>query len=171
QIIAHESGVADTVDPLGGSYSVECLTREIEARVLDYLKTIDELGGMLRAIEVGFVQREIQEAAYRHQKEIEERSRIVVGLNAFTDQEPAKVLVFQIDPDLETGQRRRLTQVKESRDQSRVEEVLKQLEGEARGSENLLPSILKAVRAYATIGEICGGLRRVFGEHKESVTI
>ncbi len=171
QILAHESGVADTVDPLGGSYYVEWLTQKLEEGATNYLKKIDELGGMLRAIELGFVQREIQEAAYRHQREVEEGRRIVVGLNAFTDAEPAKIPVFQIDPNLEAGQRRRLKEVKEGRNQSAVEGALKRLEEGARGSGNLLPFLLEAVRAYATIGEICGVLRRVFGEHREPVTI
>mgnify|MGYP005847179713 CR=1 FL=1 len=171
QILAYESGVADTVDPLAGSYYVESLTTEIEEAVVRYLKRIDELGGMLRAIEMGFVQREIQEAAYRYQQEVEERRRIIVGLNEFTTEEEIKVPIFQMDPELERGQIARLEKLRKERDSRRVKAALKGLEGAALGSENLVPWILEAVKAYATIGEVCGALRKVFGEHKEYITI
>ncbi|MFN3476022.1 MAG: methylmalonyl-CoA mutase [Candidatus Methylomirabilales bacterium] len=171
QILAYESGVADTVDPLAGSYYVEALTARIEEAVVGYLKKIDELGGMLRAIEMGFIQREIQEAAYRYQREVEEKRRIVVGLNEFTTEEEIKVPIFQVDPELERRQKARLERLRKERDNRRVEAALKRLEEAALGSENLMPPILEAVKAYATIGEICGTLRKMFGEHKEYITI
>jgi len=171
QILAHESGVTDTVDPLGGSYYVEHLTNRIEGEVQQYLRKIDEMGGMLRAIELGFPQREIQEVAYRHQQEVEGRRRIVVGLNEFTVTEEAKVPVFQVDPELELGQQARVERIKKERDRGRVDTVLRDLERVALSSENLMPFILESVKAYATIGEICGALRKAFGEHRETIAL
>jgi methylmalonyl-CoA mutase N-terminal domain/subunit len=168
QIIAHESGVVNTIDPLGGSYYLETLTDRIEQEATAYIERIDAMGGMLRAIEVGFVQHEIQEAAYREQRATEERQRIVVGVNACTTAEPVHIPVFAVDPRLEMDQRAKLDQLRRSRDQGRVELALDLLDEAARGSANLLPPILEAVEAYATIGEICTVLRRVFGEHHGS---
>ncbi len=168
QIIAHESGVVNTIDPLGGSYYLETLTDRIEQEATAYIERIDAMGGMLRAIEVGFVQHEIQEAAYREQRATEERQRIVVGVNACTTAESVHIPVFAVDPRLEMDQRAKLDQLRRSRDQGRVELALDLLDEAARGSANLLPPILEAVEAYATIGEICTVLRRVFGEHHGS---
>lgn len=171
QIIAHESGVANTVDPLGGSYYLEALTDRIEREAAAYLEKIDAMGGMLRAIEVGFVQREIQEAAYREQRATEERQRIVVGVNKFTAAESVHIPVFAVDPGFEMEQRAKVDRLRRSRDNSRVERVLHTLDEVAKGSGNLLPLLIEAVDAYATIGEICAVLRRVFGEHRESVAL
>ncbi len=171
QILAYESGVADTVDPLGGSYCVEALTDQIEREASAYLEKIDAMGGMLRAIEAGFIQREIQEAAYREQRATEERRRIVVGLNEFAAPEPVSIPVFAVDPTLEVEQRAKLDRIRRSRDGHQVEKALLALGRAARATDNLLPLLIEAVRAYATIGEICAVLRGVFGEHRESVTI
>jgi methylmalonyl-CoA mutase N-terminal domain/subunit len=171
QIIAYESGVADTVDPLGGSYYIEALTDRIEQEAVAYLDRIDAMGGMLRAIEAGFVQREIQEAAYREQRATEEKRRIVVGLNEFVTPEPVSIPVFTVDPRLEEEQRAKLERVRRTRDRDRAKRALDDLDRAARGRDNLLPPLIEAVKAYATIGEICAVLRGVFGEHRESVTI
>jgi methylmalonyl-CoA mutase N-terminal domain/subunit len=171
QILAHESGVADTVDPAGGSYYVEALTRQIEQDARTYLEKIDAMGGMLRAIEAGFVQREIQEAAYREQRATEERRRLVVGLNEFTSQEPIRMPVFAVDARLEQEQRARLDRVRRSRRRDLVGEALRALDRAARGTDNLLPPLIDAVKVYASIGEICSVLRGVFGEHHETITI
>lgn len=171
QIIAYESGVANTIDPLGGSYYLEALTDQIEREVTAYVEKIDAMGGMLRAIEAGFIQREIQEAAYREQLATEERQRIVVGVNDFTTTEPVHIPVFAVDPKVEMEQRAKLDRLRRSRDNSSVERVLHAVGEAARGRENLLPVLIVAVEAYATIGEICAVLRCVFGEHHESVAI
>jgi methylmalonyl-CoA mutase N-terminal domain/subunit len=171
QIIAYESGVTNTIDPLGGSYYLEALTDRIEREAAAYVEKIDAMGGMLRAIEVGFIQREIQEAAYREQLATEERQRIVVGVNDYTTTEPVHIPVFAVDPKVEMEQRAKLDRLRRSRDNSSVERVLHAVGKTARGSENLLPILIEAVEAYATIGEICGALRCVFGEHRESVAI
>jgi methylmalonyl-CoA mutase N-terminal domain/subunit len=171
QIIAYESGVADTVDPLGGSYCLEALTDRIEAEASAYLEKIDAMGGVLRAVEAGFIQREIQEAAYREQQATEAGSHIVVGLNEFASAETVSIPVFAVDPTLEAEQRARLERVRRNRDRERVEKALKVLGEAARGKDNLLPLLIDAVRAYATIGEISSILRGVFGEHRETVTI
>jgi len=171
QIIAYESGVADTVDPLGGSYCLEALTDRIEREASAYLEKIDAMGGTLRAIEAGFIQREIQEAAYREQRATEERRRIVVGLNEFATADPVTIPVFAVDPRLEVEQRAKLNRVRGSRDQHSTDKTLEALGRAARGKENLLPLLIEAVKAYATIGEICSVLRNIFGEHREAVTI
>ncbi len=171
QIIAYESGVTNTIDPLGGSYYLEALTDRIEREATAYIERIDAMGGMLRAIEVGFIQREIKEAAYREQLATEERQRIVVGVNDYTTAEPVHIPVFAVDPKVEMEQRAKLDRLRRSRDNSSVERVLHAVDKAARGSDNLLPVLIEAVEAYATIGEICGALRCVFGEHRESVAI
>ena len=171
QVIAYESGVADTVDPLAGSYAVEQLTSELEARAGDYLKKIDALGGMLRAIETGYVQREIQEAAYQYQRAVETRDQVVVGVNSFLVEEEARVPTLRIDPAVERAQVERVRALRARRDNPRAEQSLAALQQAARGTENLLPHILAAVEAYATVGEISGRLRRVWGEYREAVTV
>lgn len=171
QIIAYESGVANTVDPLGGSYYLESLTDRIEREASAYIDKIDAMGGMLCAIELGFIQREIQDAAYREQQATEKRQRIVVAVNEFTAAEPVHIPVFAVDPALERGQQAQLARLRRDRDNSRVEQILQTLGEAARESKNLLPLLIEAVEAYATIGEICAVLRRVFGEHRESVTL
>ena len=171
QILAHESGVADVVDPLGGAYAVEALTARIEADVQVYLDKIDRMGGMLRAIEMGFVQKEIQEAAYQAQRALEEKRQIVVGVNEFVSEGAPRVPVFVVDERLEREQCQRLRAVRARRDAGRVRAALRELAAAARGTANLLPPILEAVRAYATVGEICDALRDVFGVHQETVVL
>jgi methylmalonyl-CoA mutase N-terminal domain/subunit len=171
QILAHESGVADVVDPLGGAYCVEALTDRIEAEARAYLERIDRMGGMLIAIERGFIQREIQEAAYQAQRALEAKRQIVVGVNEFTDEDTPRVPVFVVDERVAEEQRRRLRSVRAGRDGPRLRAALAHLAEAAAGTENLLPRILEAVRAHATIGEICDTLRAVFGVHHEAVVL
>jgi methylmalonyl-CoA mutase N-terminal domain/subunit len=171
QVIAHESGVADTVDPLAGSYCIEHLTSEIERRAADYIEKIDAMGGMLRAIETGYVQREIQEAAYEYQRAIERRDSIVVGVNSFQIEEESSVPTMRIDPAIEQAQIERLRGLRQRRDGERAETALVKLEEAARGTENLLPRILACVEALVTVGEISHRLRRVWGEYREAVTL
>ncbi len=171
QVLAHETGVADVIDPLGGSYLVEALTDRVEAEARAYLDRIDGMGGMLRAIETGFVQKEIQDAAYREQQAIEGRRRIVVGVNAFASDEGAPIPLFQVDPQIEREQVERVRRVRAGRDGAAAERALARLADAARGGDNLMPFILEAVKAYATLGEICHRLRGVFGEHQESVVL
>ena len=171
QIIAYESGVAEVVDPLGGSYCVEALTTEIERRAEEYIRRIDEMGGAPKAIEAGFIQREIADAAYQYQKEIEEKRRIIVGLNEFTVEESPFTEILRISPEVERYQKEKLERVKKERNTARVKETLKRLREAAEGTENLMPHILEAVKAYATLGEIADTLREVFGEHTQLTTI
>jgi len=175
QVLAHESGVADVVDPLGGSYVVEALTDRIETEARAYLDKIDRMGGMLVAIEKGFIQKEIQEAAYQAQRALETKQQIVVGVNEFAGEDAARVPVFVVDGRLAEEQCRRLQAVRATRDALRVQAALKTLgetaAGTGAGTGNLLPAILEAVRAYATIGEICDTLRAVFGVHQETVVL
>jgi methylmalonyl-CoA mutase N-terminal domain/subunit len=171
QVIAHESGVADTVDPLAGSYAVEHLTDEIERRALDYIEKIEAVGGMLRAIETGYVQREIQEAAYQYQRAVETGDAVVVGVNRFRSDDETPVETLRIDPAAERAQVERLRHLRQRRDAERVEVSLTLLEEAARGTENLLPRILACVEAYATIGEISHRLRRVWGEYRENLML
>jgi methylmalonyl-CoA mutase N-terminal domain/subunit len=166
QILAHESGAADTVDPLAGSYAVEALTDEIERRAEDYLEKIDKLGGAIAAIERGFVQAEIQEAAYRTQKAIEEREQVVVGMNEFVSGEPPELETLQVDPAIEQRQKDRLQALRSRRDGSRTSELLGGLASAAKGSENLMPVILECVENDLTLGEICGALRDIWGEYR-----
>ena len=171
QIIAHESGVANTIDPLAGSYFVEALTNRMEKEAYQYFEKIDKLGGVIPAIERGFFQREIAEAAYRYQHEIDTRQRTVVGVNEYVSQEPLAIPLLQMDPEGERRQRERLARVRRERDNVAVEERLSALRSAAQGTENLMPYILDAVRAYCTLGEICGVLREVFGEYREPVIL
>ena len=166
QVIAYESGVAETADPLGGSYAVEDLTNEIERIASDYISKIDLMGGMLRAIETGFVQREIERASYDYQRTVESGSQTVVGVNRFTTDGEASIPVLRIDPALELQQVERLKQVRVRRSEGRVAESLEGIERAARGQDNLMPFIIEAVEAYATLGEISDRLRLVFGEYK-----
>ncbi|MEM3464330.1 MAG: methylmalonyl-CoA mutase family protein, partial [Candidatus Bathyarchaeia archaeon] len=169
QIIAYESGVVDTVDPLAGSYYVEYLTNEIEERALKYIEEIDAMGGAVAAIEKGFMQREIVESAYRFQKEVESKKRIIVGVNEFISEEETPIKILQIDPEIEKTLVERLKRLKKQRNKAQVEEALGKLRRAAeREDENLMPYILQAVKAYATLGEICDALREVFGEYKPS---
>ncbi len=165
QIIAHESGVADTVDPLGGSYFIEALTDDIEQQSLTYMKGIQEMGGAVRAIEQGYMQREIQTAAYETQLKIEHKEDIVVGVNAFTTTSDKEPILHKIDPHLEIEARDRIAQVRSKRDADKVTQALNKLRQAAIGQDNLMPYIISAVREYTTLGEICNVLREVFGEY------
>jgi methylmalonyl-CoA mutase N-terminal domain/subunit len=167
QVIAYETDVVDTVDPLAGSYYIESLTNNIEAGVWEYIKKIDELGGAVRAIESGYQQKEIQESAFKYQMEIESNERIVVGVNKFTIKEGAAKGLLRVDPSVEINQRKKLAALKERRDNLRVQEVLATLKTAAQGTDNLVPVIIEAVKCYATLGDICGILREVFGEHQQ----
>jgi methylmalonyl-CoA mutase N-terminal domain/subunit len=171
QLIAYESGVADTVDPLGGSYYVEALTQEIVQRVQTYIDKIDELGGATAAIEKGFIQREIQDSAYRYQKEIEKDERVVVGVNKFQVDEQTPMDLLRVDPAVRISQTERLKTLKSERDNSKVRNILSDLRKAAGGDDNLMPFIVAAVKAYATLGEICDELRTVFGEYQPVSTI
>ncbi len=165
QIIAYESGAAATVDPLAGSYYVEHLTNEIERQAMEYIAKIDEMGGAVRAIERGYMQREIQEAAYQYQRQVEGGERVIVGVNRFQVEEPPPVNLLRVDPAVQEAQRRKLAAVKARRDQAAVDRALAALRAAARGTDNLMPPILEAVKAYATLQEICDVLRDVFGEY------
>jgi methylmalonyl-CoA mutase N-terminal domain/subunit len=170
QVIGHESGIADFVDALGGSYAVESLTTGLEQSAKAYLKRIDELGGMVSAIEQGYPQREIQASAYRYQLDIEDKRRIIVGQNEFVS-ETAPVPVMRIDPKIEREQVDRLRQFRAEHDTPARSEALARVEAAAKGKDNLMPPILAAVKAGGTVGEISDVLRGVFGQHKETLTI
>src|SRR5216683_2297771 len=171
QILANETGVANTVDPIAGSYAIEHLTNEIESLASIYLSKIDKMGGMLRAIEAGFVQGEIQKAAYEFQRAVERKEQIVVGVNDFIAEEERTIPTLRVDAEIERTQIARLNALRAKRDSARAQSALAQLQRRAATTENLLPAILAAVEAYATIGEISDALRRVFGEYQESVVI
>ncbi|HLA96533.1 MAG TPA: methylmalonyl-CoA mutase family protein, partial [Pyrinomonadaceae bacterium] len=171
QVIAHESGVADTVDPFAGSYAIEELTTKLEALAADYIAKIDDMGGMLRAIESGYVQREIQEAAYNYQRAVETEDAIVVGVNKFQSEESGTIPIMKIDERIEREQVGRLRAVRERRDAAVAESALKALAEAASGTENLLPRILHCVESNVTVGEISHKLRKVWGEYREAVTI
>jgi methylmalonyl-CoA mutase N-terminal domain/subunit len=171
QIVAYESGVADSIDPLGGSFYVESMTDQIEAAALAYIKKIDELGGAVEAISKGFQQKEIQDSAYAYQKAIEKNELIIVGVNKFQIQEPAPTGLLKIKDEVEIAQKKSLAEVKAKRDNAAVEAKLAALKKAAQGTENLLPYILDAVKVYATLGEISNTFRDVFGTHKEIVVL
>jgi len=171
QIIAEESGAADTIDPLGGSYYIEWLTDEIERRARAYIEEIDGMGGMLRAIESGYVQREIEESAYRKQREQERGERVVVGVNLFEDREELRLELLKVPKEVRTLQIERLRKLREGRDNRRAEEALSKLREASHTGENLLPYVLEAVRSYATVGEICDVFREEFGTYREPVTL
>jgi methylmalonyl-CoA mutase N-terminal domain/subunit len=171
QVIAYESGAPQTVDPLAGSYYVEALTNEIEKRAAEYLGKIEVLGGMLKAIERGYVQQEIQNAAYEYQQAVDQEDAIVVGVNRFEIEEEKPIPIQQIDPALEPKQVERVRALRSKRDASRWKDALTAVEGSARSGANLMPRILAAVEASATVGEISDAMRRVFGEYKEAVVV
>ena len=168
QLIAYETGVGDTVDPLAGSYYVEALTREIYEKAEEYIKKIDEMGGAVPAIERGYIQREIQDSAYRYQREIEKRERVVVGMNRFEVEEEKPTNLLRVDPSVRLAQIESLKALRSERDNEMVRKTLGTLKKGAEDSENLIPFILEAVKAYATLGEICDVLRAVFGEYQPS---
>jgi methylmalonyl-CoA mutase N-terminal domain/subunit len=166
QILAYETGVADVVDPLGGSYYVECLTAEIEKRVKEELAKIDEMGGAVSAINSGYIQRQIQDSAYQYQMKVETKEQIIVGQNQFTIEEESQPELLRVDPAVQAAQEQRLRELKSQRDQNQVEKALAAVAAAAREEANLFPPVLDAVRAYATLGEICGVLREVYGEYQ-----
>jgi methylmalonyl-CoA mutase, N-terminal domain len=171
QVLAHESGVSDTVDPLAGSYAIEELTNEIEQNVVEYLDKIDALGGTLRAIESGYIQREIQNSAYEYQRAIEKEEAIVVGVNQFQTDEESRMKTLRVDPAIEQTQIERLRALRARRDPIPAETALAKLEQAARGTENVVPSVLDCVEAMVTVGEISNRLRSVWGEYREAVTL
>ncbi|MCL6565822.1 MAG: methylmalonyl-CoA mutase family protein [Acidobacteriia bacterium] len=171
QILAHESGVANTIDPVAGSYAIEKLTDEIEVQARDYLARIDAMGGMLRAIETGYVQAEIQKAAYEYQQKVESGEQIVVGVNQFRSEQEKPIEILRVDPEIERAQVERLRALRARRNEARVRAALAEVERCAAGTDNLMPAILAAVEAYATVGEISDALRRVFGEYQEAVVM
>jgi methylmalonyl-CoA mutase, N-terminal domain len=171
QIIAHETGVANTVDPTGGAYAIEKLTDEIELRAKDYIQKIDARGGMLRAIETGYVQGEIQKAAYEYQRAVESGEQVIVGVNRFVAEKETPIPTLRIDPDMERAQVERVWALRERRDSARALKAVAEVERRARSGENLMPAVTDAVEALATVGEISDALRRVFGEYTESVVL
>jgi methylmalonyl-CoA mutase, N-terminal domain len=171
QIVAHESGVTETVDPLAGSYYIESLTNKIEKKALEYISKIDNIGGMITAIEIGFVQNEIQKSAYNYQREIENNDRIVVGLNKFEVAQEAKQDILKVDLSTQENQIKQLQKLKSNRDQSKVDNLLSDIKTMAEGEANLMYPILEAVKNYATLGEICDTLREVFGEYREQIVM
>jgi methylmalonyl-CoA mutase N-terminal domain/subunit len=169
QVIAHESGVADFVDPLGGSYAIEALTDALEAQALEYIQRIDDMGGMIPAIEQGFVQREIQDAAYRYQLAVERQDQTIVGVNRFTEREEGEREVLKLDPDVERAQVERVRAWRAKRPAGVVERHQKRLVDAARGADDLMGLIVEAVSAGLTVGEICGALGTVFGRYQEPI--
>jgi methylmalonyl-CoA mutase, N-terminal domain len=171
QVLAHETGVANTVDPFAGSWYVERLTDDLQADAEEYIARIDKMGGMLAAIESGWVQREIQEAAYRYHREVEERRRTVVGVNEFLDEEAHEPEIHRLDPRAVERQKRRLTAFRKARDPARHAKALRALQQGAEGETSLMPLILEAVRSKATTGEIGHALRAVCGEYRPRVDV
>jgi methylmalonyl-CoA mutase N-terminal domain/subunit len=171
QIVAHESGVTETVDPLAGSFYIESLTNDIEKEAMDYIEKIDNLGGAPKAIEKGFIQKEIQNSAYKYQMQVEEQERIVVGVNKFRIEETEKKELLKVDPHVELLQKKKIEKLKSTRDSEKVQEALEVLKAKAETDENLMPFIIDAVKEYATLGEVCGVLREVFGEYEQSVIL
>jgi methylmalonyl-CoA mutase N-terminal domain/subunit len=171
QLVAYETGVADTVDPLGGSYFVEDLTTRICNRAEDYIRKIDEMGGAAAAIEKGFIQKEIQDSAYRYQKEIEKNERVVVGLNRFQVEEAKPTNLLRVDPAVRLLQVEKLGKLRAERDKENVDKSLARLKQAAEREENLMYPIMEAVKVYATLGEICDTLREVFGEYQQINTL
>jgi methylmalonyl-CoA mutase N-terminal domain/subunit len=171
QVIAYESGAADTVDPLAGSYAIEQLTTDIERLAAEYIHKIDDMGGMLRAIEIGYVQREIQEAAFQFQKAVEEEEAIVVGVNRFQIEEDDIIPILKIDENIERSQVERLQALRASRNAGEAQAALAKLQEAAQGTENMLPRILECIESHVTVGEISHALRKIWGEYREAVTI
>jgi methylmalonyl-CoA mutase N-terminal domain/subunit len=167
QIIAHETGVADTIDPLGGSYYLETLTCQFEKEVEKYLDEIEREGGAIRAIEKGYFQRKIEESSYKLQREVENNDKIIVGLNKYREDESVEIPIFRPPEETARKQIKNLKKLKSTRDSSRVKEVLREVERVAKSDENVIPVLIEAVKSYATVGEICNVFRRVFGEYRE----
>jgi len=172
QIIAHESGVPNTIDSLGGSYYVETLTNQMEEKATGYIEKIDDMGGVYEAIERGFFQREIADSAYKYQREIDNNERTLVGVNEYFIEEPeCPIELLRIDPKVEEQQIAKLQRLRRERNDAKVKVVLGKLHDRADNDENLMLAIIEAVKAYATLGEICGVLRKVYGEYKELIVV
>ncbi len=171
QIVAHESGVTNTVDPLAGSYYIEAKTKEIEDKAMGYINKIDELGGAPRAIDMGYIQQQIMDAAYKYQREVETNARIVVGMNKFHVEEESPKGLLRVDPAVGNLQKKKISDLKAKRNNALVQEKLEALRKACEGEENVMPYILEAVKTYATLGEICGVMREIFGEYQQSVII
>jgi methylmalonyl-CoA mutase N-terminal domain/subunit len=167
QIIADESGAADTVDPLGGSYYIECLTNQIEDKAMRYINEIDKMGGALKAIEKGYIQREIATSAYNYQRAADSGEQVVVGVNKFTVKEEQAPKVLEIGEEVEKRQIEGLKRLKQERNNQKVSTMLDEVRDVARSDENIMPALIEAVKAYATVGEISNALRDVFGEYRE----
>ena len=171
QVVAYESGVADTVDPLAGSYYIEALTNEIEEQAMAYIKKIDEIGGAPKAIDNGYIQQEIMDAAYTYQKDIENGKRVIVGMNKFQIKEESPKGLLRVDPSVGEMQKKKLVELRNKRDNQQVSLALDNLKRACEGTENVMPYILVAVKAYATLGEVCDVMREVFGEYQQSVQL
>ena len=171
QIVAHESGVAETIDPLAGSYYIEARTDQIEKEALGYIERIDQMGGMVNAIENGYIQKEIQKSSYQYLTDIENKDRIIVGVNQFEIEEDEKPELLKIDYQVQEQQLKRLTELKQKRDNALVNHKLEALKKVAQSGDNIMPAIIDAVKVYATLGEICDVLREVFGEYKETIVL
>jgi methylmalonyl-CoA mutase N-terminal domain/subunit len=171
QIMAFETGINNVVDPLAGSYFIEDLTDKVEAAAEEYLRKIEEMGGAISAVETGYIQKEIQDAAFRFHQEVENNQRVIVGVNRFIDERPEPISIYRVDPDIENVQRRRISALRAKRDKSRVEETLAVLKEAAAAEQNLVPLIADAVDAYATVGEISNTLRVAFGKYRPLVTL
>ena len=167
QIIAYESGTTDTVDPLGGSYYLEWLTNQIEDSAMKYIDEIDRLGGALKAIEQGYIQKEIAHSAYDYQRAVDSGEQVVVGVNQFVTQDESQPEILEIGMEVERKQVERLKRLKGKRNSQKVDEVLGKVRDVAKGSDNIMPVLIEAVKAYATVGEISDALRDVFGEYRE----
>src|SRR5439155_7185572 len=166
QILAHEAGGTDTADPLGGSYFIEALTDELEERALELIDRVEELGGAVAAVEQGFVQREIEDAAYRYTAEVESGEKVIVGVNRFTEAEGEQIELLRIDPEAERRQLERTARVRAERDSAEAERSLAEVRQTAEGDGNLLVPMREALRVRCTVGEICGALREVFGMYE-----
>jgi methylmalonyl-CoA mutase, N-terminal domain len=171
QVIAFESGIANTADPLGGSYYIEWLTNELERSAWEYLERVEDLGGAVEAIESGYYQREIQEASYAYQQAIDEGRKVIVGVNKFAKEDEEPQMIFRVNPKAERAQIERLNRVRKERDQAAVDAALTRLEEVSRDGENLMYPIIEAVEAYASVGEICGVMRRVFGDYQPPTAV
>ena len=168
QIIAHETGVAETIDPLGGSYYLEALTKSFETEAIKYIEKIDKLGGAVKAIERNYLQNEIAESSYRYQREIEAGERTIVGLNRYIEEETTPIEIFKAPKNTAKKQKAKLKRLKETRDNKKVKVILKEVKKQAEGEENLVPILVEAVKNYATLGELCDAFRDVFGEYRET---
>jgi len=171
QVIAYESGVANSIDPLAGSYYIESLTDELEKGAWDYLHRIEDMGGAVTAIETGYMQREIQEASYAYQQAVDDGKKIIVGVNRFQEENEEPKMIFRVNPEAEQAQLIRLRKTREERDNAAVEASLARLEAACRDGDNLMPPIMEAVQAYAGVGEICGVMRTVFGDYRAPTAV